>query len=184
MPLPKPARRSQQHHRIVNCVGFKREDGLWDIEGRMTDIKTYDVDNEERGGYVAAGETFHDISMRLTIDQNFLIHQVECAIDAAPARMCAGIVGVFKRIEGTRIGPGWLRQTRDLVGGVKGCTHLNEMLQPLATTAVQTLWPATSGDAKSERRGAIINTCHTWAQNSEVVRHVLPEFYTPDPPST
>lgn len=184
MPLPKPARRTQQHHRVVNCVGFLRADGLWDIEGRMTDIKTCDVDNEERGGYVAAGETFHDISMRLTIDQNFLIHQVECAIDAAPARMCASIVGVFKRLEGTRIGPGWLRETRERVGGVKGCTHLNELLQPLATTAIQTLWPAKSGDAKSERRGAIINTCHTWAQNSEVVQRVLPEFYTPDPPST
>jgi hypothetical protein len=184
MPLPKPERRTQQHHRVVNCVGFQRDDGLWDIEGRMTDIKTCDVDNEERGGYVAAGETFHDISMRLTIDQDFLIHQVECAIDAAPARMCAGIVGVFKRIEGTRIGPGWLRQTRDLVGGVKGCTHLNELLQPLATTAIQTLWPAKNSDAKSERRGALINSCHTWAQNSEVVKRALPEFYNPDPPKT
>ncbi|MCP8690084.1 DUF2889 domain-containing protein [Marinobacterium sedimentorum] len=184
MPLPKPARRTQHHHRVVNCVGFLRADGLWDIEGRMTDTKAYDVDNEERDGYVAGGEAFHDISLRLTIDQDFLVHGVESVIDAAPARMCAGIAGVFKQLEGTRIGPGWLRQTRELVGGVKGCTHLNELLQPLATTAIQTLWPVNNAADSSERRGGLINSCHTWAQNSEVVKRALPEFYTPDPPST
>jgi hypothetical protein len=165
-------------------VGFLRADGLWDIEGRMTDTKAYDVDNEERDGYVAGGEAFHDISLRLTIDQDFLVHGVESVIDAAPARMCAGIAGVFKQLEGTRIGPGWLRQTRELVGGVKGCTHLNELLQPLATTAIQTLWPVKNAVDKKERRGGLVNSCHTWAQNSEVVQRVLPEFYNPDPPSS
>lgn len=177
MPLPKPARRQQYHQRIVRCTGFLRDDGLWDIEGRMTDIKAHDVEHEDRDGYVGAGETFHDISMRLTIDEEMRIHQVAASIDAAPYPTCAGIAGAFRRLEGTRIGRGWLRQTRELVGGVEGCTHLNELLQPLATTAVQTLWPVRAAKSGQRAHPSVLNTCHTYAEDSEVVARVLPEFY-------
>ncbi|GGO86719.1 hypothetical protein GCM10011348_38210 [Marinobacterium nitratireducens] len=180
MPLPKPARRQQYHQRNVRCTGYLRDDGLWDIEGRMTDIKSHDIDIDDRDhGYVAAGEPFHDISMRLTIDETMLIHEVQAAIDAAPFRTCPAIAAAFKRLEGTRIGSGWLRQTRELVGGVEGCTHLNEMLQPLATTAVQMLWPVRAARTGERAHPGVINTCHTYAQDSEVVRRVMPDHYKP-----
>ncbi len=83
----------------------------------------------------------------------------------------------FRRLEGTRIGRGWLRQTRELVGGVEGCTHLNELLQPLATTAVQTLWPVRAAKSGQRAHPSVLNTCRTYAEDSEVVARVLPEFY-------
>jgi hypothetical protein len=33
-------KRRHLHTRTVTMQGFAREDGLWDIEGRMTDAKT------------------------------------------------------------------------------------------------------------------------------------------------
>ncbi|WP_417581899.1 DUF2889 domain-containing protein [Nitrincola sp.] len=183
MPLSKPVRRKLHHRRQIVCEGYEREDGLWDIEARMTDKKTNTLDNPERGGFVAAGEYFHDIRMRLTLDRSLKIHQVEASMDATPFQMCPGIVAVYKRLEGTRIGSGWHRKALELTGGVQGCTHLNELLKPLTTTAIQTLWP--SGDEDMVKLGAkgLLNTCHTWAQNSPAVQQYLPELYLAEPPN-
>jgi len=185
MPLTKPVRRRQVHTRQVLCVGFEREDGLWDIEARMTDIKTHDVDNEFRDkGYVSAGEPFHDIRMRLTLDNSFQIHAVDASIDAAPFLSCPEIANAFRQLEGTRIGPGWHRQTKELLGGIKGCTHLNELLQPLATTAVQTLWPGDREGIKELAANAMLNSCHSWSQSGDLIKQHIPHLYIPEPEQT
>ncbi len=68
MPLPTPENRQLAHTRVVTCIGFKREDQLWDIEGRIVDTKPYDFPNKDRGGQIHTGEALHDMSIRLTID--------------------------------------------------------------------------------------------------------------------
>lgn len=167
------------HTRTVSCVGFLRDDQLWDIEARMTDVKTHDVDNAERGGYVPAGEAFHDLSIRLTLSSDLRIHQVEACIDRAPFRICNRISQSFRQLEGTRIGPGWLQQAKQLLGGVLGCTHLNELLPVLATTAVQTLWPSLKGEVLATGAKWMLNSCHAWGQSSEMIQTYLPEHYQP-----
>ena len=177
MPLSKPVRRNLAHQRNVRCLGYQREDGLWDIEGHLIDVKTRSVDNPERDGYVGAGEPFHDMGLRVTVDSTLKIHEVEAYIDQSPFRMCPGVVGAFKKLEGTRIGPGWQRQTKELLGGVHGCTHLSELLIPIATTAVQTLWPSAKEDVMTLGGQFMLNTCRTWAQDSEVIKTYLPDLY-------
>lgn len=177
MSLSKPVRRKHAHRRTIICNGYEREDGLWDIEAQMTDVKAESVDNPERGGYVAAGEAFHDMKLRFTLDKTFLIHQVEAVIDESPFLMCPGAVHVFKRLEGTRIGPGWQRKAKELVGGAQGCTHLHELLPVLATTSIQSLWPSMDEDVMDAGAKVMLNTCRTWAQDSDVVKRYLPELY-------
>ena len=86
MPLSAPAPRQLLHQRIVQCSGYRREDGLWDIEGRMVDTKTYPFPNEDRGGAIQAGEPLHDMWIRLTVDDQFQIHDVEARTDAFAVR--------------------------------------------------------------------------------------------------
>ena len=38
MPLPSPAPRTHIHARTVRLDGYRRADGLWDIEGHLTDV--------------------------------------------------------------------------------------------------------------------------------------------------
>jgi hypothetical protein len=45
------------------------------------------------------------------------------------------------QLKGLRIGAGFGRIARERLSGAQGCTHLNELLIPLATTAFQTLSP-------------------------------------------
>ena len=177
MSLPQSVEREHLHSRRVSCDAFQRADGLWDIDGHMTDVKHYRVEANEEGRSVEAGEPYHDMSIRITIDKQFLIHEVHASMQATPFKMCPKITNAFKRLEGTRLGPGWHRKTRDLLGGVKGCTHLHELLKPVATTAVQAIWPMMDENMRQYSAALALNSCHTWSQSSDVVREYFPQLY-------
>ena len=72
MPLSPPASRKHLHTRTVTCCGYQRDDGLWDIEGHLVDVKTYGFDNDHRG-VVNAGEPVHEMWLRLIIDDDLEI---------------------------------------------------------------------------------------------------------------
>jgi len=184
MPLSPPADRELIHKRRVHCDGYQRADGLWDIEGFMTDLKTYPMENRHRGGVIPVGEPLHGMAIRLTIDLDFLVHAVEAVIDYAPFNHCPQIVDRFKQLEGHRIAPGWTQLTRRLFGGTEGCTHLQELLGPIATTAFQATFLArkqrreAAGEA-NDSPNPLLNSCHAMAQSSPVVKEFWPDQYQP-----
>ena len=45
MPLSQAAPRKHLHTRAITVQGYARDDGLWDIEGHMTDNKSYTFTN-------------------------------------------------------------------------------------------------------------------------------------------
>ena len=55
MPLPKSAPRKEIHRRSIVMHGYSREDGLYDIEGRITDLK-FERLGPSVGRHVEAGE--------------------------------------------------------------------------------------------------------------------------------
>ena len=141
MPLSKPEPRDHMHSRDIQCRGYRREDGLWDIEARLVDTKTYSFGNVDRGG-VRSGEPVHEMWVRLTLDDDLVVREAEAATEAGPYSICGNITGAFRRLRGLAIGPGWRRAVMDRLGGVKGCTHLNDLLiGPVAVTAFQTVTP-------------------------------------------
>ena len=142
MPLSAPAPRKPMHTRHVECRGYLRDDGLWDIEGHLVDTKPFDMPNEDRGGAIAAGVPLHEMWIRLTVDTDLVVHEVEASTDHGPYSICGNIVDNFKVLKGLTIKAGWTQKTRELLGGRKGCTHLVELLGPVATTAFQTIYPA------------------------------------------
>jgi len=195
MPLSPPVGRQHLHTRRVTCQGFFREDGLWDIEGRITDEKSYPHANEWRG-QLGPGDFVHDMSIRLTIDHKFTIVDVEAVTDQSPYRMCGDITPDFKKLVGLRIGGGFHRAARERLGGVHGCTHIVELLGPVATTAFQTVSSKKARDLnqahreksgyvappadpdRPKRKPYMLDTCHTWASDSEVTKRWVPDFYT------
>jgi hypothetical protein len=67
-----------------------------------------------------------------------------------------------------------------LLGGVQGCTHLVELLGPLATTAFQTIYPvrAKRDSAVAGHKPALIDTCHAYRSDGPLVEQRWPEHYT------
>jgi hypothetical protein len=183
MPLSRPqASRKLLHTRTVQCYGYQREDGLWDIEGHMTDVKTYSFPNQDRGGEIKAGEALHDMWIRLTLDTDLHIQDAEAGTDGAPFNLCPEIAGRYKQLIGMQIQPGWNLKIRQLFSGINGCTHLTELLGPVVTTAVQTIHPRRRGEKKpasgDKEPLPLINSCHALRSDSEVVRQRWPQYYT------
>ena len=195
MPLSPPVGRQHLHTRRVTCQGFFREDGLWDIEGRITDEKSYEHANEWRGP-LKPGDFVHDMSIRLTLNDRFTIVDVDAVTDKSPYRVCGDVTPDFKKLIGLRVGGGFHREVRARLGGVHGCTHIVELLGPVATTAFQTISsgkarelerahraksdPAPQEDAPSKprRKPYVIDTCHAWAADGPVVKRWAPDFYS------
>ena len=174
MPLSPPAPRAPIHQRAIRCEGFRREDGLWDIEGRLVDTKSYPFANTWRTR-VEPGDPLHEMLMRLTLDETYTVVAVEAATDASPHGNCGAILPNFQRIVGQKIGPGWSKRVKALVGGAEGCAHHVEMLGLMATVAFQTMGPLLAREkANAPDRGLpndaakfLINSCHIWRADGE-----------------
>ena len=191
MPLPDTdIPRKLLHERQVKCLGYEREDGLVDIEGWMSDVKTYSFPNRDRGE-IKAGEPLHNMGLRLTLADDMTIVDVVAVMDHTPFGICPRITPNFQRLKGLKVGPGFRHAVKEKVGGVEGCTHLVELLGPMATTAFQTMVGRKSERleqfndklkkaGKAPKRPPILDTCHTWSTKSEVVRDFIPDFYDGD----
>jgi len=180
MPLSPPVDREHLHTRHYDMRGYRRADGLWDIEGHLTDTKTYGFSNDHRGE-IEAEEPLHDMWIRLTIDEDFMIKDIEAVTEAGPYEACPAIAPNFAKVIGFRIGPGWRQKVRQQLGGTEGCTHLVEMLCAMATVAFQSLYPVLAKkDSLTRRkdRPGFIDSCHAFRSDGPVVKKAWPEFYT------
>lgn len=186
MPLSNPEPRERLHTRAITYQGYKRQDGLWDIEGHLIDTKSYPLNNTWRKK-IEVGEPLHEMLLRLTIDDNFSIVGIEAVTDNSPFEMCPNITPNYKSLIGVVIGAGWRRIIRQKVGGIEGCTHITELLFPMATVAIQTVMPFKSKARKDKtvslkesknERPFVLNTCHAWSTESDVVKEHEPDFYT------
>jgi hypothetical protein len=181
MPLSSPAGRKPMHTRTVECRGYLRDDGLWDIEGHLVDTKPFAIPNEDRGGTIAAGEPLHEMWIRLTVDTDLVVHDVEARTDHSPYGVCGNITESFKALKGLAIKSGWTLKTRELLGGVKGCTHLVELLGPVATTAFQTIYAARvkrDRATSTAQRPGLIDSCHAYKSDGPIVLRRWPQFYS------
>ena len=166
--------------------GYDREDGLWDIEAELSDVKTYafQVPNERP---FPADEPIHGLSIRVTLDDQMVIQDIVTSMDHIPHDTCSQAPQHMHRLKGQRMGPGWRKVINEHIGGTEGCTHLREMLFNMATAAFQTLpsgqWHRREqqGQAHPAVRDSafFINQCHTWAYHSPTVQRSYPMFYKP-----
>jgi Protein of unknown function (DUF2889) len=182
------ADRELLHRRDFSFNAYLRSDGLYEIEGRMTDRKNYAFPNEWRGT-IAPNEPLHDMRVRVVLDETFTIAEVTAETAASPFEICPAITPGLVALKGERIGKGWTKLLRQKFGGDRGCTHHVELLRTLATVAFQTIYgdqqrrrretrsvpPTAGGDAG--KRPDFIGTCHALAADSEVVKRNWPEFY-------
>ena len=184
MPLSPSTSRALAHTRKIECHGYRRADGLWDIEGRLVDVKPCE-----------SGDTLiHDMWLRLTIDDKLLIHTAEAVMDKSPYPVCPGITPNFSKLAGITIKAGWRREANRRIGGVQGCTHLGELLGPLATVCFQTLYGGSdyandTPDAKTpeaktsddilsgKTRPHFIDQCHAHRSDGPIVKKYWPDFF-------
>jgi hypothetical protein len=177
MPLPVPeVERELTHTRRVRYEGYKRADGLWDIEAHLVDSKNHDY--RLKTGVRRAGQAIHDMWLRLTIDRSFTIVEATACMDAVPyPDGCELIAPAYRKLVGLNLLRGFRRRSRELFGATRGCTHLTELLAGMPTAAIQTF----AGEAKEEREDGSkpfqLDQCHALETTSETVRKWYPKWY-------
>jgi hypothetical protein len=168
------------HTRQIVCTGYVRDDGLYDIEARLTDTKGHDSNLLYKE--VPQGDPIHDLWLTITVDAALVIRAARSHSAAAPTPYCTEINEAYAKLAGIRIASGFMKEVKARVGGAQGCTHLTELLGPMATTAFQTIMglrneaqgDAGLGEQASARAPVLpmLNTCHAWRADGEVVQWV------------
>lgn len=184
MPLPESPNRQELHHRRIDMRGYRRDDGLYEIDGNVVDRKSHSMHVEGRPEW-PPGHAIHDMWVRLVVDENLVVHDVVAVSDSTPYPTCAEATASMKRIVGERIAPGWSNIVKARLGGAIGCTHLMELLIPLGTAAYQTIAPvrlARPDKLDARGRPTKIDSCYAFAAHREIVKRRWPAFHT-SPPS-
>lgn len=186
LALPPPAPRKLSHTRTVVYQGFDREDGLWDIEAALNDVKPYDFRVSTERPFPAQ-DPIHSLKIRVTLDDHMVIQEIVTSMDDIPHPECAGAPHGMHKLVGCTMGPGWRKVINEHMGGTQGCTHLREMLFNMATAAYQTLpsgqWQrlelAGVPQPTVTRPPFYMGQCHSWAYDSPTVARAYPMFFKP-----
>ncbi|KWF68725.1 hypothetical protein WT57_00215 [Burkholderia pseudomultivorans] len=175
--------REPLHTRRIAFEGFRRSDGLFEIEGHLTDRKPHDFAPPSGVRVVPANDPIHDIGLCVVFDLDMVIHAVSTFIRAYPYRECPGGGASLQALVGLRIGAGWSGEVRKRLPPGETCAHLREILIPLATAAIQTVNPlrarglleATDASGKPLK----IDSCYAYGASRELVRQHWPMFHQP-----
>jgi len=177
MPLPVPeVERELTHTRRVRYEGYKRKDGLWDIEAHLTDAKNHDY--PLKTGVRRAGQPIHDMWLRITIDSSFTILDAVASSDAVPyPGGCEKIAPAYKGLIGLSLVRGFRKACHAQFGNVRGCTHITELLGGLPTAAIQTFAGEMNEDGENGEKPFQIDQCHALESSTETVRKWYPKWY-------
>jgi hypothetical protein len=174
--------REELHSRRIDMRGFRRSDGLFEVEGRVVDRKPYDLEALDGGRATPAHEAIHDMGVRLVFDSDMVVHGVQTFTDSAPYPACPEGGRALQSLVGMRMVSGWSKEVRSRLGGPQACTHLMELLIPLATVAFQSL--SYLQRTRPERldahgRPVKIDSCYAYGAGRELVRLRWPQFHRP-----
>jgi hypothetical protein len=125
-----------RHTRAIQVEAFARDDGLWDLDARITDVKTRDI--ALASGLREGGNPVHDLRLRVTINRELVIVDAEASSDAVPyPGYCDTIAPAYKSLIGLSLTNHFRLRLKDKLAGVLGCTHLTELSLILPTAAIQ-----------------------------------------------
>jgi len=176
------------HRRSIECTGFLRDDGLWEVEACLVDTKPFSQRDRFRGE-LPAGQPVHDIRLRLAVDDHLTIREADATMQATPYPTCIEVEGILQRLVGEHIGKGWRELVRRKIGRLETCTHLSELLGPAVTTLFQTMSHGKSPEGRSsmdnhqtqEKRPFFIGGCHSWRTDGPIVAELFPQYATKAP---
>lgn len=184
MPLPNAAAdRQLKHRRQIDVQVYSRGNGLWEMDARLSDVKTSDWTMSE--GVRPAGTPIHEMLLRLVVDESGQIIEAGSQTFWMPYPGDCGEHGdVYSRLVGLNLRQGFRKALRERVGGVMGCTHITELAQVLPTALLQAFGGEvfdTRGAAEGAARPFQIDRCHALRSEGEVVRVHYPRWYRPAP---
>jgi hypothetical protein len=136
LPAARSTTRQLVQGRQLVCRAYRRDDGRWDVEGRLADIKTRDV-SLAGSVQVAAGEPYRALSLAVTVDDALVVLDARVGADtktegtAAEVRLASACATLRGRCIDARSGAA----TAERFARAAECSHLAELLAAVIATA-------------------------------------------------
>jgi len=177
-----PVTRKPLHTRRIELQAYERSDGLFEVEGRVVDTKPYDFVPIRGTRGVPAGQAIHDLGVVLAFDAQLRVHEVRTISDAYPYAECPEGGRALQSLVGLSMTRGWNSEVRQRLGGERSCTHLRELLGPMATAAFQAMSVLRASQPEkldAQGRPLKIDSCYAYGAERELVRVTWPQFHRP-----
>jgi Protein of unknown function (DUF2889) len=180
MALPTAANERQlKHRRSIDVQIYARGDGLWEVDAHITDVRPRET--RMATGLLPAGAPIHDMLLRLVVDERFNIVDAGAQTLAMPyPGSCDDYADLYSRLVGLNLMAGFRQAVREQLGGVQGCTHINELTWVLPTAVVQAFAGEvldTRGDAESSTQPFQIDRCRALRADGAAVKTYYPRWY-------
>jgi hypothetical protein len=173
--------REELHHRQIDLRFYRRSDDLYEVVGRLVDTKSHAFRRQLAQADTPPHTPVHDIAVHLVIDDGMLVHEAFAAMHATPFEVCPQATQALALLRGLSLRKGWNRQVRELLGGAVSCTHIVELLGPMATTAFQGLAPLRLQEinrpGSEALRRAKVDSCYAYGAEREVVARLWPHLH-------
>lgn len=177
MPLSKPkSPRQRAHVRKIEIEGYRRDDGLLELEAMLEDVK--DADYPLASGVRAAGDPVHRMHVRITLDGEFNIVDAEASSERVPYPGGCDTIGPnYRAIIGLNLVRGFRSTVSEMFADVSGCSHMTELLFSLPTAAIQTFATFRRDNEESGEKPFQLDRCHALETSSATVRQYYPKWY-------
>ncbi len=177
-----PVPRRLVHRRSIAVECYARDDGLWDLQATLRDVKTRDIVLSEQ--VRPAGVPVHDMLLVVTIDSGFNIVRASSHTLASPYAACGDHDDAYAALVGLNLLRNFRSAVRERLGGVLGCTHLTELTQVLPTAAVQGLaglvqWDMPQAAGREPGMPFQLNHCHALRLDGPTVARFYPQWARP-----
>lgn len=134
---PKPGRR-HVHRRHIEVDAWHRDDGCWEMEGRIIDLRSDDY--PFASGLRLAGDPVHDMRLQWVVGQDLVIREVQAHTEAMPyPGICNQAPARYASLVGLSIRQGFKREVGQRLGRAQGCSHLSHLAIAMGEAAYQSV---------------------------------------------
>ena len=168
-------KRKPVHTRKIDIHTFALGDQRILVEGELEDTRRPPAAAEE-----SETEPFlvHHLIARIWVQgPDLTISAVDAEMKRIPRQACPEVLPAVQKLVGLKIITGFTEKVKDLIGGVKGCSHLTSLFLTLGPTAVQGYWAAYGGGTESRLDNPaisrVINSCHVWKEDGPFVQSLI-----------
>jgi hypothetical protein len=163
------------HRRDISITSYDLGDHRILMEGRLTD-------NRFRAGArdqdFTGSKIIHDMKVKIVLQGPFLtIENVEGEMLSHPHEDCPQTLPWLSRLAGLKIRSGVTEQIKSLLGGARGCAHLNNLILSVISASLQGYFSAYSredadDEAFSRQVERLIDTCYVWRKGGPLADEV------------
>jgi len=164
------------HLRQIEIRAFDLGEHRVLVEGKLADTRPSPSSGGETKDEPAR---IHDLIARIWVQgPDLTISAAEAEMAKIPREMCPEVLPGVQKLVGLKIVAGFTQKVKDLIGDVKGCSHLTNLFLSLGPVAVQGYWAAYGrrAGARSLNNPAfsrVLDSCHVWRRDGPYVRSVI-----------